>query len=130
MRDLDFSDEFCTFLQKTVSSLEALELILVLSGDAEHTWSAAELSMKLRPSFSISESEVTRQLETFCAGGILKRCRNGTVRYEPASESVAEPVQTLREAYVTRPVTLLRMIYALRDSAIRSFADAFRLGRK
>ena len=36
-------------------------------------------------------------------------------------------VRTLAQAYEQRPVTLIRLIYALRDSKIRSFADAFKL---
>lgn len=36
-------------------------------------------------------------------------------------------VETLAQAYEQRPVTLIRLIYALRDLKIRSFADAFKL---
>ena len=36
-------------------------------------------------------------------------------------------VQTLAKAYEERPVTLFRLIYALRDRKIQSFADAFKL---
>jgi hypothetical protein len=36
-------------------------------------------------------------------------------------------VATLAQAYEERPVTLIRLIYALRDRKIRSFADAFKL---
>ena len=36
-------------------------------------------------------------------------------------------VRTLAQAYNDRPVTLTRMIYALRDPKIQSFADAFKL---
>jgi hypothetical protein len=34
---------------------------------------------------------------------------------------------TLSRLYMERPVTLFRVIYALRDSAIHTFADAFKL---
>jgi len=36
-------------------------------------------------------------------------------------------VRTLARAYQERPVTLIRVIYALRDTKIQSFADAFKL---
>ena len=44
----------------------------------------------------------------------------------------ADPVvqghlRTLSKADAERPVTLIRLIYALRDRKIRSFAEAFRL---
>jgi len=37
---------------------------------------------------------------------------------------------TLAQAYEERPVTLFRIIYALRDSKIRSFADAFKVRKR
>ena len=39
-------------------------------------------------------------------------------------------VRKLAQAYEERPVTLIRMIYALRDSTIQSFADAFKFRKR
>jgi hypothetical protein len=36
-------------------------------------------------------------------------------------------VHALTRVYNARPVTMVRMIYTLRDEKIRSFADAFRI---
>jgi len=49
------------------------------------------------------------------------------VRYRPATAQLDAHVRTLAKAYEERPVTLIRIIYALRDGKIRSFADAFKL---
>jgi hypothetical protein len=51
---------------------------------------------------------------------------------DPAAPPAADPafqahLKTLAQAYEERPVTLIRLIYALRDRKIRSFAEAFRL---
>ena len=54
----------------------------------------------------------------------------GRFRYSPASPAVDACVQALMRVYNARPVTMVRMIYALRDEKIRSFADAFRLKKK
>jgi hypothetical protein len=51
------------------------------------------------------------------------------VRYRPASEELRMYGDMLALAYKERPVTLIRMIYALRDSRIQTFADAFKLRR-
>lgn len=54
-------------------------------------------------------------------------------KYQGAQEipaEVAPHLATLAAAYEQRPVTLFRIIYALRDQRIRSFADAFRLKDK
>jgi hypothetical protein len=47
-----------------------------------------------------------------------------------ASEQVDAHVRTLTQAYKERPVTLFRVIYALRDTKVQSFADAFRVRKK
>ena len=51
------------------------------------------------------------------------------VQYKPGSELLRAHARTLDQAYRERPVTLIRVIYALRDSRIQSFADAFKLRR-
>ena len=49
-----------------------------------------------------------------------------SVPYRPAL-SHDPHVAVLARLYVERPVTLFRVIYALRDSKINTFADAFKL---
>lgn len=54
----------------------------------------------------------------------------GRCQYRPADEALAAHTRTLALAYRERPVTLFRVIYALNDHKIRSFAEAFKLRRK
>jgi hypothetical protein len=86
MEDVDFSDEFCRFIQSHVPSVDVAEALL-----AQY-----RLHNMVRAA-GFSEDELARHLAT------------------------------LAQAYEQRPVTLVRLIYALRDRKIRSFADAFRL---
>ena len=80
MEDVDFSDDFCRFVQDNVPSVEVAERLIA-----------------------------------------------GPPPDDPALKA---HVARLAQAYEQRPVTLIRLIYALRDSKIRSFADAFRLRKK
>ena len=59
---------------------------------------------------------------------LLERVRRGA--WTPPDDATAAHVRTLERAWRERPVTLIRMIYALRDTKIRAFADAFRLRKK
>ncbi|MGH8733196.1 MAG: hypothetical protein ACREVB_05890 [Burkholderiales bacterium] len=77
MEDVEFSDEFCRFVQVHVPSVEAAERLIAAP--------------------------------------------------PPDDPALKAHVQTLVQAYEQRPVTLFRLIYALRDGKIRSFADAFKL---
>ena len=77
----------------------------------------------------MSEADVARYLEQFEAAGLVAAGSDGRRQYRPA-DPLAEHVEMLAKAYKERPVTLFRVIYALRDLKIQSFADAFKLKRK
>jgi hypothetical protein len=114
MEDADFSDEFCRFLHANVPSVQAAELLLLLAGDP---------AAALRPKNAV-ESKI---LQSFHAGGLAMASVDQAYQYRPASQALQAHVEVLAKAYEERPVTLIRIIYALRDSKIRSFADAFRM---
>ncbi|HUS24274.1 MAG TPA: hypothetical protein VM369_04950 [Candidatus Binatia bacterium] len=114
MEDADFSDDFVRFLQEGVPSVQAAELLLQLAADP-----AAEV----RP----RDAAEAKILQSFHAGGLAMASVDQAYQYRPANETLQTHVQTLAKAYEERPVTLIRIIYALRDSKIHSFADAFRV---
>lgn len=124
MEDAQFSDEFCRFLQTTVPSVDAAELLLRLQREPARWCSAGELAAA-----PLAEADVARHLETFQARGLIAKDPDRGVQFRPESAVLDSYVRTLAQAYSERPVTLIRVIYALRDSKIRSFADAFKLRR-
>lgn len=114
--DADFTDEFCQFLQSAVPAVEAAEFLLLVKGDPARPWTPPE--------------GVARYVSGLQASGLVEVDSDQRVRYKPASEALATHVAMLDKLWRERPVTLIRVIYGLRDSKIRSFADAFRLRRK
>lgn len=128
MEDAQFSDDFCRFLQTAVPSVDAAELLLLLGRDPGRWWSAGEIVAALKPA-PLSEADVTRTCEAFLARGLVVQGTDKRVQYHPANDELDGYVRTLAQAYSERPVTLIRVIYALRDGKIRSFADAFKLRR-
>jgi len=123
MKDFEFSDEFCRFIQTTIPAVPAAELLLLLHGRPDTSLTAEEALTKLGP--GVGAGEVARHLELLEARGLLARDEK-RYRYRPESE-LAPHADSLAIAYSQRPVTLIRVIYALRDSNIQSFADAFKL---
>jgi hypothetical protein len=105
MEDADFSDDFCRFVQASVPSVEAAELLVAARRDR---------GQALEPG---------KHAEGLRAAGLLDEA----LRYRPASQALGAHVEMLVQAWEERPVTLIRLIYALRDGKIRSFADAFKL---
>jgi len=127
MEDSAFSDEFCRFIQTVLPSVDAAELLLALFENADTWWAPAVLAARLRPASSISDADALRYLDHFQARGLIAVGPDKRVQFRPANEALHDNVRTLAQAYQERPVTLIRMIYALRDTKIQSFADAFKL---
>jgi hypothetical protein len=125
-KDPDFTDEFCAFLQRCVMNVDAAELLLLIFNHPNRSWKAGELSAQLAAIASSSEADVERYLDFFESQGLVERDAGRLVRSRPATLDNAH-IATLARLYLERPVTLFRVIYALRDSKIRTFADAFRL---
>ncbi|HLS85081.1 MAG TPA: hypothetical protein VK043_02190 [Burkholderiales bacterium] len=125
MEDVEFSDEFCRFIQAAIPAVDAAELLLLLHDRKESAFTAEEAVAKLGPGVTLGE--VQKHLERFQEKGLAKRI-DRRYQYRPESE-LARFVETLAQAYVRRPVTLIRVIYALRDSKIQTFADAFKIRR-
>ena len=99
MEDADFSDDFCRFVRTHVPSVRALEVLLLLY---RHPASAL-------PAADAATAAAARKV------------------LESADPEIQAHLRTLSQADEERPVTLIRLIYALRDGKIRSFADAFKL---
>jgi hypothetical protein len=120
MEDSAFSDEFCRFIQTVVPSVDAAEILLALCETPEQ-WRA--------PWGLARDPDKLRCLEQFQARGLIAVGPDKRVQFRPANEELHGHVRTLAQAYKERPVTLIRMIYALRDTKIQTFADAFKLRR-
>ena len=124
--DPDFSDDFCRFLQRCVANVDAAELLLTLFEEPQRSWPVPDLCAKLAPGASLSEADVQRYLDVFQGCSLVVRDTEQRAQYRPAASHDAH-LAMLARLYLERPVTLFRVIYALRDSAIHTFADAFKL---
>ena len=126
--DPDFTDEFCRFLQRSVANVDAAEVLLAVFRDPRRAWNSSELIAQLAPLTSLSEAELQRSLDAFHNASLVVRGADQRVRYSPSAAHDAH-VAALARLYVERPVTLFRVIYAMRDMKITTFADAFKLRR-
>jgi hypothetical protein len=124
--DPDFSDDFCRFLQRCVANVDAAELLLALFNHPARSWETNELRAQLAPVASLSEPDVQRHLDVFQGCSLVTRDAQGRAQYRSAAAHDGH-VALLARLYLERPVTLFRVIYALRDSAIHTFAEAFKL---
>lgn len=123
MEDVQFTEGFFRFLQGNIASVDAAEVLLLLYRNPERDWTAADVLARLGP--VLTEAEVRRMLDDFRARGFVSESN----RYAPATAELAAHTKTLAHAYDERPVTLFRLIYALRQTGLQALADAFRIRR-
>jgi hypothetical protein len=111
------------FIRATFGSVWTLELLLLLTGDAERAWTEAELVSSLRASDLI----VTRAIQELTAAGIVLIEQDRRVRYGPVSEPLRKMVKSTEKFYATSPDKVRRLIVEARASGLKAFADAFRI---
>lgn len=126
MRDPDFPDDLCSFMQQCTPSVEAVELLLMLARNPGRAWTPAELTQALHPTV-ITEQAVREFLNGYVSCGLVERRSDGLFVYSQPPPDLSRIVAALEKAYNERPVSLVRLIYALKDKKIRSFAEAFKL---
>ncbi len=96
--------------------MDAAKLLLQISGEPEHWWNAGEATTRVSSAgSSITQSDALRYLDLFHANELIVVGSDKRMQFRPARESIAVQVRTLAQAYKERPVTLFRVIYALRD---------------
>jgi hypothetical protein len=121
----DLPDEVRSLIARHLESMDQVDALLVLHQTPDRGWTAAEVADKLR----VEPKGIVRALEHLDAAGLIARdaARAHAYRYAPDTTVLARATQSLLDMYNRRPVTLIRAIYDRPPSAVRSFADAFRL---
>ena len=130
MDESAFTAGFCDFIRACVPSFEAAAVLVCLVNDPRRSWSAAGIVDSLHASVSITVTEVERSLDLFEARGLAARSPDRSACFRPSGYFQEANSRTLARAYEEKPVTLVQLIYALREDKLRSFSDAFRFIRE
>lgn len=115
------SDALKRFLRRNFSSVEELEIVLLLFSEPQRSWSSEEISTQLRGSLT----SVKKRLERL-ARKQLVAADGGRWRYRPGDERDAR-VAELESEYHIRQARVIDFLFSEPTDALRSFADAFRL---
>jgi predicted transcriptional regulator of viral defense system len=117
----EFSPAFRTFINKNISSVEQIEVLLILHANPERVWTIEEISAILRSSPNSIRSRLTALEERNLCNGL----QEAGYRYS-AGGRLDEMVETLAQEYAQRRFSVIELVFSRPDAA-RSFADAFRL---
>jgi DNA-binding IclR family transcriptional regulator len=123
-----------SLLSERVSTIDRLQLLLVLHASAGRSFTASELAEQA----GIPVDTAAEDLEGLHGAGLAGR-EEGTdplrYRYAPADAGLGTLVDRLEKAWIHSPVPVVRLLAAraierVRTAALLTFADAFVLGSK
>lgn len=126
MTDPDFPEELRSFIEETIPTVDAAELLVVVAQHSDRQFRGPDIVDAMRPT-AISEPAAGHYLTHFEQRGLVAGNDSEGYRYSPSTPTLDAMVRALSRVFNERPVTLVRMIYAPKDDKIRSFADAFRI---
>lgn len=108
-------------------SMEHVELLLHFVGIAPDPKSATEAARDLQ----VDVAATDRRLKDLVASGLITSESQSAgyerFRYQPSGLALRQAVEQLVEAYRSRPVSLIRVVYERPPESAQRFADAFRL---
>jgi hypothetical protein len=101
------------FIQSTVPTYQAAEVLLFLAAHPEREWTPDEIVMAMRP-VEVTATVVESYVDLFKGRGIVAGAGR-RVRYDPRSPDVERAMVALARAYEERPVTLIAAIHRIAD---------------
>lgn len=117
--------EVVAFIHDHLSSVAQLDVLLLLHGEPERQWTAADVAGALRIDVAWARSE----LEGLDNRGLLRVDAETAYRYSPATPQLSSAVDGLARSYSTHRVSVVTTIFSRPSDSIGSFADAFKLRR-
>lgn len=116
----EFSESFQTFVNKHITSVEQIEVLLILLANREREWTIDEISAILRSSPNSIQSRLDALIKTGLAAGSPEQ----GYRYK-ASGRLHRMVEMLKDEYTARRFSVIELIFS-RPDPLLTFADAFR----
>lgn len=115
-------DKMIAFIRRYVRTVGALEVLLLLHGESQRTWSAEDIARHFRG----SAAAIAEYLAHFKRAAFLLEERPGAFRYAPKDIEADATVSELAALYSERPVSVVDVIYTEPSDPVRALADAFK----
>jgi hypothetical protein len=119
----DIPEDLLDFLQTTIGSIWALELMLTIRRQPLATWTPAALTAEMRANLQLV-SDILRRFER---AGIVVAAEPGHWIWRAATPELDRLADAAAAAYARTPLRVTRAIADSSNRRIKQFADAFRL---
>ena len=128
MADGQITKEIERFVAESVGSADELDILLLLHGAPDRSWTARQVSEAV---FTVPTA-ATMRLEQLVHTGFV--ATNGgadpSYTYHPRSAALRSQVDALAAAYRANRVAVIQLVFQKPADPLRSFADAFRLRKE
>jgi hypothetical protein len=116
-------DDVLAFIDRAVTSIDQLEILLLLRANPDRVWSADAVSFELRSNPQAAEE----RLQLLQAAGLLQRASGSDpgYRYAPGSPTIDDLVTRLGDCYRDYRLRVIERVFKKPDG-LQSFAEAFR----
>lgn len=113
-----------SFISRHVRSVEQLEILILLSREANVSWTV----QKVYDAILSTPQSVERWLDEMVRNGLLEKMGEPAISYRCTTDvSLISQMRELGDIYHTRPVRVIEAIYRRDAAAAQSFADAFKI---
>jgi hypothetical protein len=129
LKTSEISNEVKKLILDHINSVEMLEVLLLLNGQPNRSWTAADVSAELRTDIHSAE----RRLQDLSSKHLilsLSHSSNKEYRFDSQNGELDRIVGDLRSAYKVRKFTVIDLIFSKPLDAIQTFADAFKFKKE
>jgi hypothetical protein len=116
-------DDVLAFVQRSIKSVWALELLLLLRRDRQRTWRPEEMVLEMRS----SDAAVADALTGLRNIGFIAPDSAGPHAYQPASAQLDRIAGRIEEVYAAKPLAVVKAITSAPNDKLRLFSDSFKL---
>jgi hypothetical protein len=117
------SDDLFAFIASSISSVWALELLLLLKFKPDKVWQPEDLIRELRSSPVVIDDALKR----LQGAGLVIQDGHAKYRYQAASSHLDDLASALEELYAAKPMTVIKAIVEAPTDKLRAFSNAFKL---
>lgn len=115
------------FIDKHISSVAQMEVLLLLYRESKRAWSAEDVANALYIQPEAVAGYLDELVRTGCC--LVEPSGAASFRYDPTDPRRHEQVQELANSYKTKSVAVIARIFSKPQNHLRLFSDAFKLRR-
>ena len=121
MSESGLEPDLVRFLEAQITSVEHLEVLLLVSSSPEHWWPVRAVNDLLRS----NEESIRKRLSELYRAGLLEKEQSGESYRLKESPELQKFMERLKIAYKDFRVRVIETIYAPKSSPISEFSRAF-----